>query len=86
MLIENLATMGVMKDALNKAITVAGGINPFCAAVKAPSVHAVKAWRMTRIPAEYCPVIERVTGVRCEELRPDMEWSVVRHSQEQAVA
>lgn len=31
-------------------------------------------------PAEYCPSIERATGVRCEELRPDVDWSVLRNS------
>ena len=32
------------------------------------------------IPAERCPAIERATdgAVRCEELRPDVDWSVVR--------
>lgn len=32
------------------------------------------------VPAEYCPLIERATGgaVRCEELRPDVAWSVLR--------
>ncbi len=31
-------------------------------------------------PAEYCPAIERATAgqVRCEDLRPDVEWSVLR--------
>jgi DNA-binding transcriptional regulator YdaS (Cro superfamily) len=33
-----------------------------------------------RVPAEHCPRIERITGgaVRCEDLRPDVEWSVLR--------
>lgn len=33
-----------------------------------------------RVPAEKCPEIERVTGgaVRCEELRPDVGWDVLR--------
>jgi DNA-binding transcriptional regulator YdaS (Cro superfamily) len=33
-----------------------------------------------QVPAERCPVIERLTGgqVTCEELRPDVEWSVLR--------
>ena len=28
------------------------------------------------MPAEHCPRIERITGgsVRCEDLRPDVEW------------
>ena len=35
-----------------------------------------------RVPAEVCPLIERATGgkVRCEELRPDVDWSVLRES------
>ena len=34
-------------------------------------------------PAEYCPAIERATGgaVRCEYLRPDVEWSVLRQAE-----
>ena len=33
-----------------------------------------------RVPAEHCPAIERATGgkVRCEDLRPDVDWSVLR--------
>jgi DNA-binding transcriptional regulator YdaS (Cro superfamily) len=33
------------------------------------------------VPAEFCPKIERATQgqVRCEDLRPDIEWSVLRH-------
>lgn len=33
-----------------------------------------------RVPAERCPEIERATGgaVRCEELRPDVAWDVLR--------
>lgn len=32
------------------------------------------------VPAEHCPAIERATGgkVRCEELRPDVAWEVLR--------
>lgn len=31
-------------------------------------------------PAEFCPSIERATDgrIRCEELRPDVDWSVLR--------
>lgn len=36
-------------------------------------------WRARgRVPAEYCPAIERETGVKCEELRPDVPWVVLR--------
>lgn len=42
----------------------------------------ISQWRsgVRRVPAERCPAIERATGgaVRCEELRPDVAWSVLR--------
>lgn len=33
-----------------------------------------------KVPAEHCPAIERLTKgqVRCEELRPDVDWAVLR--------
>lgn len=43
---------------------------------------AVNQWcRSTRdVPAERCPEIERATNgaVRCEDLRPDVAWEVLR--------
>lgn len=46
---------------------------------------AVSQWMFTdrRVPAEHCPAIERLTRergdvVRCEELRPDIPWGVLR--------
>lgn len=35
-----------------------------------------------RVPAEHCPAIERATGgaVRCEDLRPDVDWAVLRNA------
>lgn len=44
---------------------------------------AVWLWEnRTRVPAERCPDIERATNgaVRCEDLRPDVDWSVLRNS------
>lgn len=42
----------------------------------------VSHWATGRraVPAEYCPAIERATGgaVRCEDLRPDIDWAVLR--------
>lgn len=67
-----------MKEQLKSAIKATGGYKSFAQAVGAPSTHAVKGWFLTRVPADYCPRIERVTGVRCEELRPDVEWGVLR--------
>lgn len=43
---------------------------------------AVSQWKLDgrRVPAEHCPVIERLTGseVRCEALRPDFDWKFIR--------
>ncbi len=43
---------------------------------------AVSQWKDAgrQVPADKCPAIEKATGgaVRCEELRPDVEWAVVR--------
>jgi DNA-binding transcriptional regulator YdaS (Cro superfamily) len=39
----------------------------------------VSMWKARgRVPAENCPAIERETGVRCERLRPDVPWDVLR--------
>lgn len=67
-----------MKEHLKTAIKAAGGLSSFAQAVGAPSSHAVKGWLMARVPADYCPDIERVTGVPCEALRPDVNWGVLR--------
>lgn len=46
------------------------------------SKGAVSQWKELgrRVPAEYCPLIERATDgeVRCEDLRPDVAWDVLR--------
>jgi DNA-binding transcriptional regulator YdaS (Cro superfamily) len=43
---------------------------------------AVGQWKSgeRRVPAERCPEIERATSgaVRCEDLRPDVAWDVLR--------
>lgn len=47
--------------------------------VRPPTVNQwVKADRP--VPAERCPSIERATAgaVRCEELRPDIDWGYLR--------
>jgi DNA-binding transcriptional regulator YdaS (Cro superfamily) len=46
------------------------------------SKGAVSQWKSPgrRVPAEYCPLIERATNgaVRCEDLRPDVDWAYLR--------
>jgi len=65
-------------DALNEAIAAAESLRAFAATVGAPSTYAVKAWRITQVPERYCPRIERAYGVRCERLRPDVDWAFLR--------
>lgn len=42
------------------------------------SHNTVAQWEKTRTPAEYCPDIEVLTGVTCEELREDIAWGLLR--------
>lgn len=45
---------------------------------------AVNQWvnGLMKVAADKCPSIERVTAglVRCEDLRPDVEWHVLRNA------
>lgn len=49
--------------------------------IKAPIV-SFWANGKRQVPAERCPDIERITNglVTCEELRPDVNWVVLRNS------
>ena len=73
-------------DALTRAIQAAGGqkaLGEICGVWQT----AVSNWRIRgSVPAEYCPLIERKTGVTCEELRPDVQWSVLRNKRRPKVA
>jgi DNA-binding transcriptional regulator YdaS (Cro superfamily) len=71
--------------AAEKAVAVLGG--PVAAArllnVKDQRHQTVQSWLKNRVPAEYCPAIERETKAKgapvlCEELRPDIPWMVLR--------
>jgi DNA-binding transcriptional regulator YdaS (Cro superfamily) len=42
------------------------------------SKASISRWKKERVPAEACPDIEAITGVKCEELRPDISWEVLR--------
>lgn len=74
-------------DALKRAIVKAGGQSAL--ASKLPEadgkpITPSRVWnwvnRDEKSPAEFCPDIEKITGVKCEELRPDVNWSVLRKS------
>lgn len=67
---------------IDKAISVAGGITALSRALGLSSHTVVHQWRLTRVPAEHCPAIEKATNraVTCEELRPDVDWAYLRGS------
>lgn len=69
-------------SALQTAVDKAGGQAALASAI---GVKQQNVWNWLnrnegRVPAEYCPLIERATGgaVRCEDLRPDVAWDVLR--------
>ena len=58
-------------NALNKAIKQANGVAAL-ARMLGCSENLPTMWkRRGRVPLEWCPAIERATGVTCEALRPD---------------
>lgn len=68
-------------EAIRKAISIAGGASHLAACLGV-STQAVCFWRdgARSIPPERCIAIEKVTGgeVRCEHLRPDVDWAYLR--------
>jgi DNA-binding transcriptional regulator YdaS (Cro superfamily) len=67
-------------SALQRAIDHAGGQTQL-ARLLGIRQSLVSMWKTRgRVPAEYCPRIERATAgqVRCEDLRPDVEWAYLR--------
>jgi DNA-binding transcriptional regulator YdaS (Cro superfamily) len=64
--------------ALNRAIAQFDGAPGLARAMGIPNYPTINAWKKARIPAEHCPHIELLTGERCELLRPDVMWHVLR--------
>lgn len=65
-----------------RAIAVAGG-QAALARRLGVTRQAVENWRARGAPAKWCPAIEAVTRalgapVLCEEMRPDVDWGVIR--------
>lgn len=69
---------------LDRAIEAAGGITKMARTLGLNSHMVVHHWRSNGVPAERCPDIEALTGVRCEELRPDVNWAVLRNTEARA--
>lgn len=68
---------------INMAIDMLGGPSKTASALGV-TPQAVCFWRdgKRQLAAEYCPAIERATNgaVRCEDLRPDVDWAYIRGS------
>lgn len=68
-------------SAMERACSAAGSAAKL-ARLLSVTPAAVHQWKTgdRPVPAERCPDIERVTGgkVRCEDLRPDVRWDVLR--------
>jgi DNA-binding transcriptional regulator YdaS (Cro superfamily) len=61
-------------EALRTAIKQYGGA-PRLAEALGVKPQAIANWVSRGAPKEKCLVIENLTGVRCEELRPDLNWA-----------
>jgi DNA-binding transcriptional regulator YdaS (Cro superfamily) len=55
---------------IDEAIRAAGGGAAIARELGLKSRQAVYQW--TRIPAEHCPVVERMSGIPRHRLRPDL--------------
>ncbi len=64
--------------ALDEAVEKVGGVGVLASRIGV-AASVVSMWKKRKsVPAEYCPAIESATGVRCERLRPSVDWSVLR--------
>jgi DNA-binding transcriptional regulator YdaS (Cro superfamily) len=71
--------------ATRSAIQALGGPSKAARRLNVPGGRAqtIQAWLRTRVPAEWCPLIEqasREVGAPhlCEDMRPDVAWHVLR--------
>ena len=65
--------------AIKSAISKAGGASALAVSLGV-TPQVVTNWVKRGVPAERCPDIERLTGVMCEELRPDVNWGYLRRT------
>lgn len=80
-------------DALARAVEIAGSQSALASGLSASRggepITAARVWnwvnRDKKAPAEFCPDIESLTGVSCEELAPDVNWAVVRRKKKPAL-
>lgn len=68
-------------NGLDRAIGHFGSQRALANALGLKCWQNVQQWKLAgRVPAKYCPVIERMTDglVQCEELNTEVDWSIVR--------
>jgi DNA-binding transcriptional regulator YdaS (Cro superfamily) len=71
--------------ALDEAIEKVGGVGVLAQRIGARAQSVVSMWRARgSVPAEYCPAIERETGIPCERLNPKVDWATVRQNPDPA--
>ena len=71
-------------NGLDKAIKHQGGLTALGAALGLgdDGKGIVYQWKVRgRVPPKYCPSIEKLTGVRCEELNNDVDWTFLRSTE-----
>lgn len=66
-----------ISSSLGPAIDANGGLSKV-AQLLGVSTNRLANWIKRGVPAERCPDVEAATGIRCEELRPDVNWQVLR--------
>lgn len=66
--------------AAKRAVDLLGGSIQAARRLGIDRYQTVQSWTRNRIPAEHCPAIERelAGAMRCEEMRPDIPWEVLR--------
>lgn len=76
-------------EAVKQAAKLVGGVSALARLVGV-SGPAVTQWTtgFRQVPAERCPLIERATEgeIRCENLRPDVDWAVLRENGQREAA
>lgn len=65
--------------ALRDAIEKAGGITKLAEMLgDGTKSQTIANWMTRGVPLERCLLIEKVTGVRCEDLNPEIDWKTMR--------
>ncbi|MDP3650922.1 MAG: YdaS family helix-turn-helix protein [Rhodoferax sp.] len=68
-----------LKTPLERAVDIAGGMTKLARSLGLTGHATIYQWKKKQVPAEYCPDIEGLTGIQCEDLRPDVNWAVLRN-------